>query len=85
MSIDLSPQTVAMIEQKMQTGQFESVDELLQVALENAFEDAVTEDAELQESLESLNRGLADVGAGRVVSRDEFERLMEERLSGLSE
>jgi Arc/MetJ-type ribon-helix-helix transcriptional regulator len=85
MSIDLSPQTVAMIEQKMQTGQFESVDELLQSALESVDsndEFTLTEE-EMQESLTLIEQAAADHAAGKTISHDEWRKHMDEKVRKL--
>jgi len=85
MSIDLSRQTVAMIEKKMQTGQFESVDELLQSALESVDsndEFTLTEE-EMQESLTLIEQAAADHAAGKTISREEFEHQMDEKINRL--
>ena len=81
MGIELSDETVAMIEKQMQTGRFGSVDELLQAALVrvSATENFELTEEEMQESLRLIEQAAEDREAGRTISYEEWRVHMEEK------
>lgn len=79
MAIEVTPQTLAVIEQFMATGQYQNEAEALQAALDERIDPHTG--MTIAKLRRELQKGLDDIEAGRVVPFDEAWSLIFSRLS----
>ena len=84
MTIELDPKTEKRIRQEVEAGRFASAQELVTVAVDEYLRETdVLKEYTSEEIEEKIERGLADIEAGRVYDGEEVFRRLREKSAAL--